>query len=281
MSGSKRKEFSRRVSILFGNFFSRSGFKNSWHEPLLLASPIAALFPGLVEKKLAWIFIAVAIGSAVVGSVRALMVKASTLDVMTERDELREQLNNLEGLDTERRALFVREVRQTLIDLCVKVSIKNGHSRASIYIHNGASFASFIRFSDNPIHEKVGRGFYPEDQGIIAIAWQTGEDICTRLPSTQPNFSQKLLEKYKIPLRVSKAFQMKSRSLVAIRIPDSINHTKAHIGVLVIESTQPLGVTSVHRDSVLASSPWGALGMQLSASRDFLPDISEARERGF
>lgn len=275
------KSVKHAIAALVSNFFSRAGFKDAWHEPVLFVGAAAALFIDVVEDKFKWIPLVVAIGLLAIGTVRAYMVKVKTLDTETERDELREQLNYLESLDNVRRAYFGGAVKTTLRNMTAEIGVKNVHTRATIYVHNGTRFAPFGRVSDNPIHEKVGRGFYPEDQGVIANAWQSGSDVCTDLPGTEPTRSKRVHKDFKIPVSVSKAFRMKSKSLIGVRISDVVDETRGHIGVVIVESMNARGVNNTHVKRVVESKTWHVLQMQLSGSRDFLPDVAEAERRGF
>lgn len=130
-------------------------------------------------------------------------------------------------------------------------------TRISVYCHDdeNSRFIPIARISGNPKYESAGRSSYPDSQGVIAAAWETGftrnavkvndethwEDEWVKTQVNEWHFSED----------VARNFSMKSRIFVAWRI----EYANQFIGVVVIESTVKSRVGSGLKGKV-ESSPY-------------------------
>jgi hypothetical protein len=111
--------------------------------------------------------------------------------------------------------------------------------RVTIYGHQQGVFVLLGRFSLTPKYNAVGRPFYPEDQGVIARAWQSGE-AHAELPDPEQNWDRYLTiseTEWNLPRDVIEKMGMRSCSYTAFPIYDHKGTTR--IGVIVFESTVP------------------------------------------
>ncbi|TFC91333.1 MULTISPECIES: hypothetical protein [Cryobacterium] len=278
----KFKGFWHAATTTTSHFLSREGIKTTWHEPLILTGTVASLYVGVVNEDHLGYFIGGAAALLIVGNVRGLYTKSHTIGVEGDRDLLRDQLNGVEEREASRREQFAGAVAETLQNLATELQVWNSHSRLTLYTFNGSGFQLFRRKSDNPMLEAIGRGFYPLDQGILRMAWERGVTAAfTAIPTNDPDYGKKLQKDFNIPIGTSKGFGMRSASILAARLSDTTSASNDHIGVLVIESTAPRGVTSTVRTNLMSSKVWHALQVQVSTSREYLPDILDAQKRGF
>uniref|UniRef100_UPI00288C4CFF hypothetical protein n=1 Tax=Corynebacterium riegelii TaxID=156976 RepID=UPI00288C4CFF len=112
--------------------------------------------------------------------------------------------------------------------------------RITIYAHDPTDrvFIPLGRRSTNPRFRDFGRKFYPDDQGLISRAWETGWGVETDLPAQKDQWVDEVSERHSIPTEVAKQFRLRARSLAALRL--QVGREKA--GVIVIESDDPKGI---------------------------------------
>ncbi|HEV7746407.1 MAG TPA: hypothetical protein VGO56_15530 [Pyrinomonadaceae bacterium] len=104
----------------------------------------------------------------------------------------------------------------------------NCSERISLFSHDeaGQEFILVGRYSPNPTHHARRRSKYPENEGCLARAWQTGSDFLDDLPD--PGVS---LDDYAAQQEAASAFPaaearqliMKSRLYYAYRVMDTRN----------------------------------------------------------
>ncbi len=112
--------------------------------------------------------------------------------------------------------------------------------RITIYAHDPTDrvFIPLGRRSTNPRFRDFGRKSYPDDQGLISRAWETGWGVETDLPAQKDQWVDEVSERHSIPTEVAKQFRLRARSLAALRL--QVGREKA--GVIVIESDDPKGI---------------------------------------
>lgn len=154
-------------------------------------------------------------------------------------------------------------------DLEKGLGLDRAHARVSIYSHVDARFVLLARVSVNPTFVKRGRSHYPEDQGVIGQAWELGSKVLVGLEEDRSEWEKQLIESHNIPPAVVAALKMQSRSLVAKRVESPGDHRQ--IGMLVLESTKPRGVSSTTLDQISDIAAWSILRHALATSEADLP----------
>lgn len=144
--------------------------------------------------------------------------------------------------------------------------------RVTIYTHDPTErvFIPLGRRSTNPRFRDFGRKTYPDDQGLISRAWETGWGIETGLPEIESSWIKEVSERHSIPADVASKFRLKALSLAALRL--QVGREK--VGVIVIESDDPKGIGGSVLDDYPKSRAFSelkALMPILVARNDFGP----------
>lgn len=116
-------------------------------------------------------------------------------------------------------------------------------ARISIYQVTTNGFVLRGRYSENTSFQSKGRSIYPLGQGCIGLTYQTGDFRKVGLPDPiahRTKYFTTLESEYSIPESTSRAFVMKSRSIVGLRIK-SLDQSES-LGVVVVESTKSRGL---------------------------------------
>lgn len=247
-------------------------FKN-WHTLAGLASGIVLILAsGMVNPSARGLYFAAA-ALAVAGSLRGLLLKPTYMDLLRSNEQYEESLGN-------HQAALKGVIETSLRALADDLGIWRADCRISCYTHNGQAFVMLARRSDNPAYAVPGRALYPEDQGVMGVAWREGSKVETRLPVQDDRlYRQKLASEYRMRGQVVENLTMKSASLVAVRITDP--RSGKHLGVIVMESTAPLGVSGGVYNRLIGSSYWRTFQELMSTSADMLPNMVEAKKKGF
>ena len=131
----------------------------------------------------------------------------------------------------------MNELFNSYLTLMVK-NLNFGHNeRISVYkVHDGR-FVLIGRASDNPNLQKIGRGSYPLEEGLIGKGWAEGEYFIDNLPDPSVRNGETYYTQVNsingIGREVIRGIKMKSRTYFVYRIKGYENQPKA---VLVIES---------------------------------------------
>lgn len=156
------------------------------------------------------------------------------------------------------------------------------HERISVYKHDGTAFVMLSRYSKNPNYNKKGRGIYPDNEGCIAEAWRDGESFIEDLPDPNTeldNYITAHKNGWDINKTVSKAFQMQSRSYVALAIEDRHQN---RIAVVVFESTCSKGALDSSKIKGLLDSYEGKrIAQFLERMRALEPSPTYAQKEGY
>jgi hypothetical protein len=154
--------------------------------------------------------------------------------------------------------------------------------RISVYKHDGTAFVMLGRYSKNPVYNKKGRVIYPDNEGCIAEAWKDGESVIRDLPDPNSDFDTYATAHktgWNINKQVAKAFQMKSRSYVALAVEDRL---QKRIAVVVFESTCSNGALDNGRIKKLLDSYEGKrIAQFLDKMRAQEPSPAYAHEEGY
>jgi hypothetical protein len=171
------------------------------------------------------------------GAGAALLVLGSIFMTLNgqERASLKSRVADLEGDNAALQNSLKRQGRNDLVQLGKQLRFFSSE-RISLFAVAKNSFHLVARHSPNPAYESQGRHDYPLDQGCLGRAWR--ESVASaELPDPnvdKQEWQQAQLKDHGIPLLVSQAFVMKSRTYVAFRIDRS--GVKQPLGVVIFES---------------------------------------------
>ena len=147
-----------------------------------------------------------------------------------------------QDLESDYKWRLSQELKQILEELELNFPTQ----RISVYKHDKENklFNLIGRYSSNPeIPKEGGRPSYPDTEGAIREAWVNGEAVIEIVNDPTQNldgYCRELLEKWKIPLEVSRNLNMKSVYYSAHAIS---NFWGERIAVVIWESTQKIQAT--------------------------------------
>lgn len=143
--------------------------------------------------------------------------------------ELDDAKNLLEGIASNIKDMF----DGYLYHFAIKKLAFTADERITLYIHNGqGSFIPFSRFSTNTKFSHPGRPSYLDNQGVIALGWESGWYFDNEF--TNANFVQRSKDNYNIPKDVSKRMKMKFNLIAVCRI--ELQDVSSPLGIIVVES---------------------------------------------
>ncbi len=95
--------------------------------------------------------------------------------------------------------------------------------RVTLYRHDevASQFRQVSRYSDNPTWEQMGRGVYPDDEGMIGLGWSEGSVCMVRLSEDREKWNREMSEECGVPREVAENLGMQSRSIVAVRLDNA------------------------------------------------------------
>jgi len=188
-----------------------------------------------------WACLTVAVVLMVVSFVYEIRLSPSREELLADADRFRRQ-----------RERWEQELREALEVVSRRIledaGSKSSCSRFSVYYHCDRCFVRVCRVSGNPDLGRPGRSSYPDDQGIIAKVWREEAVTVTNMPSDREGWVSACVEDYGMKRSEAQnvAERMQSLSVVGRRI----NYDHRPIGVILLESTEPLGVNSKTLDKL-------------------------------
>ena len=154
--------------------------------------------------------------------------------------------------------------------------------RVSVYLHDGCTaFRMVARYSKNPEFNKTAREKYPDDEGCIAEAWRNGMSYVANLPDASKDlkaYQDTLLEKFRIPKKTSRSFNMQSRCYGATAFDGKSGN---RIAVLVIESTEPSAFTEERITTILGHPELAHIMNAIEIMGSFEPNLAYAKKEGY
>jgi len=188
-----------------------------------------------------WACLTVAVVLMVVSFVYEIRLSPSREELLADADRFRRQ-----------RERWEQELREALEVVSRRIledaGSKSSCSRFSVYYHCDRCFVRVCRVSGNPDLGRPGRSSYSDDQGIIAKVWREEAVTVTNMPSDREGWVSTCVEDYGMKRSEAQnvAERMQSLSVVGRRI----NYDHRPIGVILLESTEPLGVNSKTLDKI-------------------------------
>ena len=231
-----------------------------WHQAALLASAVALGLAGLpFAEKHYWYYAVAGMVLAGAGLVGQIAQRPSYARLVEERDRHKSHAT--------RRSELLEEALETFMTrLSTEINTNRAHIRVSLYCHRDAHFVLLARISERLRWRAKGRPAYPDSQGVIGIAWDTGKATQFNLPEKANDRVEELVRKG-FSRDEAKNLKMPSRSLVAMRLTEG----QEHVGVLVIESINPLGVGTSTLDALTGSRMVPSLCTLMYSAKDHFP----------
>jgi hypothetical protein len=165
-------------------------------------------------------------------------------------------------------------IEQSLTILLRKLAehcgIATNNDRISVYYFHDGQFVMPARYSIHPVYGGSRRKFYPIGQGAIWDAWDKGS-VVTRLPATREIWEQRLVSNHGFSQAEASAMGMQCRSIGGIRIM----HEHHGVGVLILESLDPEGVTQSTLNTAGSSMIYAALAELIAGQAVMTPRVEE------
>jgi hypothetical protein len=243
--------------------------KAYWHAFGLVASATVISLASLPFAATFYLYMAVP--GAILGIVSVsgqVLQKPSYVALIKQRDQS-------DGHARHRSMLLEKSLGVFLHRLAREIEATQSSVRLSVYCHKDASFVMLARVSANPKFEVKGRALYPDDQGVIASAWQNGRAYLSSLPQKKEERVEVLVEAG-FPEDVANSLTMPSRSLVGVRLSEN----DEHVGVLIVESTAARGVGSSTLDRLESSKILAGVATMMYSSKDHFPTMLELANKG-
>ncbi|MCZ4567244.1 hypothetical protein [Rhodococcus erythropolis] len=243
----------------------------NWHQLLLILG--GGLTASAQLFRAGWLvgLTCAGIASTVIGAIGLACRKPSYSALKTENEALTSESEH-------RRTVVSALIRLLLADISRTMQLTT-KERISIYLHDDGAFVMLDRNSSSPALEKHGRTIYPEDQGAVGIAWNTGSHFSALPRCGTPEWIDAMENKYKFPSTTHAEMKMKPRYIVAMRYPEGALSTPLGVVVLESDQTNTLGPNSI--DDLRATPSWETLTAFLTSHSDALPRMSMARSKGF
>lgn len=170
--------------------------------------------------------------------------------------------------------------------LLKELGCRNEKTRITVYVHHKSKkvFVPVSRFSDNAFFAEYGRTAYPEDQGVLSVAW--AEKRAIKNFSSNPETRKKAFLKMNIPESVFINLKMPSCAMLAVRIdaPGKMGREKL-LGVLLIEHVESKGLNRdlmaqfVNDENVPISPAYGTMRAMLLPAVPQLLQLADKRTK--
>lgn len=182
------------------------------------------------------------------GEITELQERKRRTDTATERDKqaLRETLD------------------ETGLELLQECGVNTDDTRISIYQHHriDRQFVMVGRTSRNPKLNESGRVTYRDSTGLIAEAWEHEVYHNTERATDPEVWAVNQTRRFRMDINEARSIKMKSRSFLGVRIDDN----NVHVGILVLESTDPKRITPDHAENIRAHGAFMRLQCMLRAA---------------
>lgn len=166
-------------------------------------------------------------------------------------------------------------LRAILAQLAESLELTGPTIRLSVYCHEQSEFVLLSRMSTDQILKRRGRPSYPDDQGVIGLAWKKGTAVLVDLPEQRDLWLRQLGENG-IDEATAKSLSMQSRSLIGVRMDATEGGEVLPVGVLVFESTTARGVHSRTVDKLRTDDSWPLLINAMYNARNHFPGVARA-----
>lgn len=227
-----------------------------------------------------WAGTVLSMAGPIISAVRTRSNEKLTSDVATLTSlhgELEESYGDL--MDRHLEALQ-KLVDQELWRLYADQMERSNDRRVSVYRHTGNAFAMVSRCSIHPEYRERGRTAYPDEGGVIGLAWSQGLAELADLPdpTVETDAYYQQLERQGLDREIAEDIGMKSRHLIGIALEDRQNRRR--VGVLIAESVQENDLNLSAIQSRI-SSIQETLNDYLTARSSLDLSIAHARKEGF
>jgi hypothetical protein len=171
--------------------------------------------------------------------VSAIFAVLGSLGILRRRQQLtavRESLARAEGrAGATERAL--KGLIQTELGILCKTLDHYSSERVTLFVHRDGGFKLVGRLSRNPALNIASRGVYPENEGCVGTAWETGSTFVTDLPDPQADYAGWAAAQTDLGVPAARVplLTMRSRMYAAFRI-EAAGPGQMPLGVIIFES---------------------------------------------
>lgn len=218
----------------------------------------------------------------VAAAAEADQVKVATAKQDAENARLADANRDLEQQVSALQAAIRNSFDDGMFRLHDKLRLGND-GRASVFALTGRGAELVGRYSPNPDFQSAGRGTYPLDGSCLGATARTGSNEVTglvKVTNTGKAWANQQASRYGMNREQALGLTMKSRSYAGVRLSDAAGKTA--LGVVIVESLQPDGVSLAALELALASE---GRGQGLSEALRTLPrsdqTAADISQKGF
>ena len=154
------------------------------------------------------------------------------------------------------------------------------NERVNLLIHDGEDKMYLIgRYAMKTRFQKKGRSYYKDNEGVIGFAWRDGKCFVDDLPEDDFDYAKRCVRAYGMVQDDAFALRMKSRTIGAFAIRDSLEQQQ--VAVLVFESIEPNAFLEEDLSRLVENGEERRISLLIDQLRDVLPDPNIASEEGF
>jgi hypothetical protein len=248
--------------------------QHEWHEPLVLVGSGVNAAAALGAGGWAVALVAFGVTATIGGAIVRVMKRPSYESLLAGRDEAQERAANS--------TLSVQDLLGLVLYGLGNDLGLSPRERISVYVHDGEAFVMIARHSSDQTLKRPGRSIYPEDEGVIGLAWKYGQHQVDDLPDythSPHEYVARMADDYDMAPETVRNLKMKSRSLAAVCLPADLGVDS--IGVLVVESLDPHTIDEPALERLLTHETKGLLDTYMLQNRELLPTMSMPKELGF
>ena len=234
-----------------------------WYNGAALTGAFGAVLLAAAERWSLWFIVGIvlSVAAAVIALVAAPRVGRLVRGERASAERARDRARSMGA---------VMEI--TLTSLLDDLAIDASRARASVYRHGDGAFIMLARASVSERLKSPGRGAYPDDEGIIGVAWDVSVAHAYGLPGTEVKWKRECVTRWGMSQVAVDAIKMRSRSLLGVRI-DADGVTRRPVGLIVIESLEPDAVGPDEVEALWTLQSWKLIRQVLHEVVECLDDV--------
>lgn len=198
-------------------------------------------------------------------------------DAQKKMARLEQTISDLQSANSARETGHDEDLAQLRQHLCTvatnlleHLGLNNSQCRISVYQHEERHgvFIEAARVSPNPAWRASGRGRYPDDMGLIAQAWRTGDAYGQSNRTSPESWAKHQANRFGIPYEIAIAITMKSQAVLGVRV----SYDGRDVGVLMAESMDKNAIEPEAVETIQGHSSFARLGAMLAVGPKLPPD---------
>lgn len=249
-----------------------SAFLSDWLNPLFWFAPSAGLKAALVGN-------ALALGTLIVAGVAFYLTNSDSRDAQKFKEKYEIFKNALKSVGDD-----YYDIWKNILSIWAAELSFTASERISVYKHTGKAFLMLGRYSLNPTFAKRGRATYPDGEGCIAAAWNSGNGSCftNQLPDPArgvARYQQVQQDSWGLPPDVTRDLTMKPRSIAAFCVLDATGTQRQ--AIVVFESTRSQFLDEAVLRQFLIDKGSNQVVLLMDALKFQEPSLELAKKEGF